>query len=70
MSVLVCEKHPHVTMLIFVLDLGPLILLLLQLLGHQQVLLHQAAFIDVGCQVALDCTQTQKAQTHKHYNSV
>lgn len=48
-------KYPHVTVLFLVLNLGYLVLLLLQLLGHLQVLLHQAALMDVGSQVTFDC---------------
>lgn len=49
-------------MLFLVLDLGPLILLLLQLLCHQQVLLHQTALMNVGRQMALNCR-------HEHINT-
>lgn len=44
----------HVAMLSLALGFGPLVLFLLQTFGHLQVLLHQAALVDVGCQVALD----------------
>lgn len=44
----------HVAMLSLARGFGPLVLFLLQTFGHLQVLLHQAAFVDVGCQVALD----------------
>lgn len=52
--------HPHVSMLLLALDLGYLILLLLELLGNDQVLLHQAVLVDVGGQVALNCRDQQK----------
>lgn len=55
----VCERDIQLNKLFLALDLGPLILLLLQLLGHLQVLLHQTTLIDVGRQVALNCG-------HKH----
>lgn len=53
-------RHLHFSLLFLVLHLGPLVLLLLQLLGHQQVLLHQFALINVGRQVALDCRRKHK----------
>ena len=49
------ERHPHVNVLLLALDLCPLILLFLQFLGHLQVRLHQAALVDIGRQVALNC---------------
>lgn len=54
-----CKRYLHVTILFLIPYLGPQVLLLLQLLGHLQVLLHQTALMDVGRQVALDCG-------HKH----
>lgn len=44
----------HVAILSLALGFGPLVLFLLQTFGHLQVLLHQAALVDIGCQVALD----------------
>lgn len=56
---LLYARHPHVAVLFLVLDLRPLILLLLQLLGNHQVFLHQAVLMDIGSQVTLNCR-------HKH----
>lgn len=50
-----CVRHLQVSVLFLALHFGPVILLLLQFLGHLQVLLHQFALIDVGRQVALNC---------------
>lgn len=61
---LTCEGHLHGNVLFLSLDLGPLILLLLELLGHLQVVLHQTALIDIGGQVALNCLHTH---THTLY---
>lgn len=44
----------HAAMLSLALGFGPQVLFLLQTFGHLQVLLHQTALVDVGCQVALD----------------
>lgn len=53
-------------MLFLVLHFGPVILLLLQFLGHLQVLLHQFALIDVGRQVALNCGRKNTPAAHQN----
>jgi len=53
------EMDSQVPKLSLALGLGPPVLLLLQLLGHLQIVLSQATLVDVGRQVALDCG-------HKH----
>lgn len=53
-------------MLFLALHFGPVILLLLQFLGHLQVLLHQFALIDVGRQVALNCGRKNPPAAHQN----
>lgn len=53
-------------MLFLALHFGPVILLLLQFLGHLQVLLHQFALIDVGRQVALNCGRKNTPAAHQN----
>ena len=48
-------RDSQVPELSLALGLGPHVLLLLQQLGHLQVVLSQATLVDVGRQVALDC---------------
>lgn len=68
-TMFVCVWHLQVSVLFLALHFGPVILLLLQFLGHLQVLLHQFALIDVGRQVALNCGRRNPPAAHQKKNT-